>query len=103
MRRAVSIETDQGPVPSPDRTVVQPQMAQRRWRVVVGHRQQYWIFAPILLENLETGSGEIASPHADAARRPARAGNGNRLFEQWNARFLPQALAEQERRVCARR
>ena len=106
VRRAVVIETDQRTVPAPDGAVVQTQMKQVGGRFFTQLRHQHRVILKVLEEQLRQGLPQIMLPETDAPRRttfrPRRA-DGNRLFEQRNARLVPQLMAEEIRRVGARR
>ncbi len=110
MRDAAGQPVDR-PVPPVDRAVVQDEFGQRRhtalvedpqWVLLVADRQQGWVEAHVLLEELVRGTdpalpepGPRAHPLITEFGRPHVRG----LLEERRPRLAPQLLAEQEGRV----
>ncbi len=102
MRRAVGIGADQRAVPAPDRAVVKLE-AGKIGLVLARDRQQDRIVFEILGEDRGRVLARIAGAEGHPVERGVVARLLDRLLEDRDAGFVPQRLAEQERRIGGER
>ncbi len=108
MRTARIIGADQRPVPAPQRAILQRDMAVVIRRIVEQDRQESRIGIRILGQKLEQAFFRVTGTEGYARRSGRSFFRGtpvkiDRLFEQRDAGFVPQAFAEKKRRVDRRR